>query len=424
MQEDFGLIEDEGEDEPLVAADTPDWLADLGVDDEDEEEESEAPLQTEQPGWLSEELQEDFGLIEDEGEDEPLVAADTPDWLAELDADEDEELQEDFGLIEDKGEDEPLVAADTPDWLAELDTDEDEELQEDFDLIEDEGEDEPLVAAGTPDWLAELDTDEDEELQEDFDLIEDEGEDEPLVAAGTPDWLSEEFQEDFDLDVDEETPDWITDVENVVEEAQEETLVANPLDLLNEAPEETAPEPASNAPDWLNAMVPGLDVDYEAEEDKPIETEYVEEGAGEAEIDWLNQIVEEEINQPPETPLEALPGLSAEPEPEAEATASRFAFSKPPAWLSFSRPPAWAAKAQEPKTEEPERKSGGGLFGWLRRPKKQAPPEDDLIDDEDIAALEDELDQLGLLDEEEPPQRNPGIKPLSLGRKPADDEDK
>src|SRR6185369_13475965 len=36
-----------------------------------------------------------------------------------------------------------------------------------------------------------------------------------------------------------------------------------------------SPAPASNAPDWLNAMVPGLDVDYDAPEDEPVETEYL-----------------------------------------------------------------------------------------------------------------------------------------------------
>jgi formylglycine-generating enzyme required for sulfatase activity len=36
-----------------------------------------------------------------------------------------------------------------------------------------------------------------------------------------------------------------------------------------------APPPADNAPDWLNAMVPGLDVDYEAQEDESEYPEYV-----------------------------------------------------------------------------------------------------------------------------------------------------
>jgi hypothetical protein len=37
-----------------------------------------------------------------------------------------------------------------------------------------------------------------------------------------------------------------------------------------------SPPPAENAPDWVNAMVPGLDIDYEATEDAPIEQYYIE----------------------------------------------------------------------------------------------------------------------------------------------------
>ncbi|MBL8156535.1 MAG: hypothetical protein JNM70_20315, partial [Anaerolineae bacterium] len=113
--------------------------------------------------------------------------------------------------------------------------------------------------------------------------------------------------------------------------------------LEAEAP--AAPAPAENAPDWLNAMVPGLDVDYSAPEDEQIESEFVPGSenrivpaiptakAGETarpEYAWLVDIVDEESRQT------AALGEESRPQP-------RFRFSRLPVWL---RPPT--EKRDEP----------------------------------------------------------------------------
>ncbi len=78
--------------------------------------------------------------------------------------------------------------------------------------------------------------------------------------------------------------------------------------------------PAENAPDWLNAMVPGLDVDYEAREDEVEAVEALEERAVPAlkrDYDWVAALATAEtaLDQP-------------------ATTRPRFVFSRPPAWLS------------------------------------------------------------------------------------------
>jgi tetratricopeptide (TPR) repeat protein len=84
-----------------------------------------------------------------------------------------------------------------------------------------------------------------------------------------------------------------------------------------------------NTPDWLNAMVPGLDVDVTAQEYILPDEEFdlVEEApipidrsaAGNAEFGWLVRIVEEEV--------------------AASQPVRRFSFSRPPAWARPARPP-------------------------------------------------------------------------------------
>jgi hypothetical protein len=100
-----------------------------------------------------------------------------------------------------------------------------------------------------------------------------------------------------------------------------------------------------NTPDWLNAMAPGLDIDYEAEEDAPIESEFmarsqpspqrIDQAA--QDFDWLTNIVEEESKKPPLTL----------PETPGSATTSRpkFVFSRPPLWLRDDAPAKQVAPA-------------------------------------------------------------------------------
>jgi hypothetical protein len=137
-------------------------------------------------------------------------------------------------------------------------------------------------------------------------------------------------------DADDEDEYWLSEQEPEPESAvgeefeedavtEPEGLTTLPADELMSDEEAFEPVPASNAPDWLNAMVPGLDVDYEASEDEPIETEFLSESAEEEEQEqrefgWVEDIIEEESRQP---------------EPAAaEAPRRRFSFTRPPAWLS------------------------------------------------------------------------------------------
>jgi hypothetical protein len=114
-------------------------------------------------------------------------------------------------------------------------------------------------------------------------------------------------------------------------EQEQQSAPENEFEATSFDQEELVPAPAENAPDWLNAMVPGLDVDYDAPEDEPIEQEYLESPTPrrlEAEaivsapsptrdFDWLNEIVAEESLQ--------------QSQPTRERR--RFVFSRQPAWL-------------------------------------------------------------------------------------------
>lgn len=84
----------------------------------------------------------------------------------------------------------------------------------------------------------------------------------------------------------------------------------------------------SNAPDWLNAMVPGLDIDTAAGTtgiDDVLEEDLSEETADAAaampdDYEWLNEMVDEETKSDIIVPAVA-------------AQAPRFVFSRPPRWL-------------------------------------------------------------------------------------------
>jgi len=132
-----------------------------------------------------------------------------------------------------------------------------------------------------------------------------------------------------------DVPDWLT----AMNDASQKPVTNGEADKdyeWDEAPAEesmpAAPAPASNAPDWLNAMVPGLDVDYDAPEDEPVETEFLptnkaasaaptpaKEAKTRPEFGWLLDIVSEESQQVTVV---------------ADKTAlRRFVFSKLPTWL-------------------------------------------------------------------------------------------
>lgn len=129
-----------------------------------------------------------------------------------------------------------------------------------------------------------------------------------------------------ELDEDEDwlSADWQDDAEAPVLEADE-------LDELPdvEIAEETVIAPATNAPDWLNAMVPGLDMDFEAPEDAPVESTDAESfgtldetlGAR-SEYAWVIDLVAQEEHET----------APAEVAPNAAFDEPRFVFRSLPAW--------------------------------------------------------------------------------------------
>ncbi len=93
-----------------------------------------------------------------------------------------------------------------------------------------------------------------------------------------------------------------------------------------EIAEETIIAPATNAPDWLNAMVPGLDMDFETAGDESVETEYAgafdETLGARSEYAWVIDLVEQEE-------METAPAAMVS---EAEFEQPRFVFRSLPAW--------------------------------------------------------------------------------------------
>jgi len=108
----------------------------------------------------------------------------------------------------------------------------------------------------------------------------------------------------------------------------------------------------SNAPDWLNAMVPGLDVDYEAEEDRPIETDFIaaepadvigHDDATGGGFTWVEQMVAQEQRA---TEMALANGYDP---------LARYPFTVDPAWvralksLTDQDPPADGADSDLPE---------------------------------------------------------------------------
>ena len=233
-----------------------------------------------------------------------------------------------------------------PDWLSSIGP----ETEEEAPAAEMETEEE--------DWLA--------DIEPSAEASPDETEAQPMVTRildsgeDQPDENLEPIEADYEDETENETPvepapaqtqilaDYEYDFGLTDEPAEPEAEVISDEDYFASQPDyddvsmeqalaaAPAPPPAENAPDWLNAMVPGLDLDYEAtEEDAPLESSYIESGAahrvqaqvpGEQEgeparnFDWLVEIVDEETSQ--FTPIK-----DEAPEPK------RFTFSRQPAWL-------------------------------------------------------------------------------------------
>jgi tetratricopeptide (TPR) repeat protein len=386
------LSDDEELEEAKPVADAEiDWMADLSDNEEEEEFEAE-PVVDAEIDWMSD-------LSDDELEEEPI--ADTEiDWMSDLSDDEELEEEEPIGETIDDGNwlseeaDDEMVAESTSDWGLDFESDDSEEYvatgmtgllntireKRATDELDDATGDMEIDTTGAfdnePDWLGALDSSDAEE----------EIEAEP-VAASTSDWgmsfaddeddemlegmpLAEtdtdfsDFDDEDELEAVEAIPfdeadtsfsDFDDEDEYVAEEAVP-LAEAESLSTFDDEPEfEAAAEAIAadfedyeeelefarpdNAPDWLNAMVPGLDLDYAAEEDEPVESEYAEASshrqrvlaeeaaAATSDFTWLQAIVDTETGVKPSSDRDETD------EPVARPSLRRFIFSKLPAWM-------------------------------------------------------------------------------------------
>jgi hypothetical protein len=320
----MSIEDEEAEAEPTtppVGMPAPDWISELQAAEAMPEETAVEEV-AETPDWLSA-----MQPAEAEAELEAEAEVEVPDWLSEA-APVPAEVEAAATPLEDwePATSDDVIArmsGDVPNWLTELQAEEAHDTAEvDAARVEMPAD----SVADAPDWLHEMQPEAEGEMEAPA----------AVVSGEQPEWLSE-------LQAAESAPP----VESVAElsgMAPEAEMVEWPEEAV-EAEAPAAPAPAENAPDWLNAMVPGLDVDYSAPEDEPIESEFVPGSenrvvpaiptakTGEAprpEYAWLVDIVDEESRQT------AALGEESRPQP-------RFRFSRLPAWL---RPPT--EKRDEP----------------------------------------------------------------------------
>ncbi|MBL8119953.1 MAG: hypothetical protein JNJ78_20650, partial [Anaerolineae bacterium] len=322
--------ESEFDDEQLAAADSPDWLAAAQLDLEPESTPA-AVVSDDTPDWLRD--------VQPEAEAAPEVepvADSAPDWLSSLEP------------LDETDEPEP-AAADEPDWITDIvPADIEEEPHTTAEWLSDPELDAPppqpernFVPPGNFGATRDLsdytggsahDDDRDWLPKTDDDLIS-------RVTSDAPQWLDEvqmdavpepdqSYSEFSETDENGDMPDWI----QAMKPAPAEPEYAEPEISIEDALPGT-PAPAENAPDWLNAMVPGLDVDYDAPEDEQIEKDFIAghenritpgskastaESRPRPEFSWLTDIVDEESQQ-----IRTV----------GERSRRRFVFSRLPAWL-------------------------------------------------------------------------------------------
>jgi hypothetical protein len=346
-------------EDSALSADQPDWLNDMAPGP-DETPAVDMPLasELETPDWAS-------AFESPTLEPTTLSSEVQPDWLQMMGDEETHAPLED--IVPDDASLPTMRSAQTID-LSET------EFAQGF-QIEEPDLTEPLAAASV-DWLSEssnLEDSMDQAVTADSDWLSEmqaaatDAVPEEAIQAATPDWLSGMEPDAMDADqiaepdwsaaeVPADSPDWLgavepaAEVESVlpmdsledVETARIHAVMEASSDQAaydwDESLEETAPAaplPAANAPDWLNAMVPGLDVDPSAEEDLQLESEFmpgsenrvtavlpVAQPKPTPDYNWVNEIVQEETQPVQEV---AVAG--------AGAGKSRFSFSRLPKWL-------------------------------------------------------------------------------------------
>ena len=292
------------------------------------------PESTESAGapWLSANLEEqdeadaDFDLFaEDEGlqkllkatsDTEPLDLSDIEDWLYADEAEPDQLSAEDIDKLVELED----GALDQSTWLDEAAEPATSELP--LGSAPAVAEDENLRNAQLIDsWGQELGIDDDED-------------DDPYI-----DWLSEDASDDIAdepvmLAAEEPDPapaaqaaepDPVTLTEGDPSETARAWGLNDEGQLKDFVEEEVGLADAEVAPSWLNAMVPGIDRETDAEPEK--ELEFAQPVARtDKDFGWVNEIVEEETGE-----------MAALDLPAPAADLPYFRFSNPPLWLAILR---------------------------------------------------------------------------------------
>ena len=311
-ERDYYAVVEEGPEVPAEAGEPPEWLGAIASS-------AAAPPEETEPDYIFEPVRSEFGWLEEVSE--AAAAADEEALAAEAEAGEAETSE--AGAWPGAA-----AAAGAFAWMATYD--------------EEQGEAEPAqpAEAGVPeaiDWLAEHKPAA-EEPAYGFEVAA------PLQThiLDADDWpTAPEPAYGFEAETaaPAETDDWPP---ADTDDAELERLYAAAH----------RPPPADNAPEWLNNMVPGLELDYAAEEDEPLESAYTERrlAAAGGDFDWLNRIVDEETGSMLAIGAAAAAGLPRQP---------RFVFTREPAWLRrpASRPDAEPADSSDDDFELPD---------WLR----------------------------------------------------------
>jgi tetratricopeptide (TPR) repeat protein len=340
------------DDLPAVASvnDTPDWLTAIDPTLSDKSSEPEADMITT--------TSDDFAWYEDEDKPQSVASVDeVPDWLSAI-QEGDEAAAESDALA-------PVGLADGEGDMA-MDSDTDlETIMGDILAKEDTlSADAPLADPETL-IMSEMGESDDEAVADDLDAIfmSDAPSDDEATADDFDALVMREIAAQDELDAPPEGFDTLIldanaavippSADAMIDGITDETEMAIPQLALDDGfADEVALVPAENAPDWLNAMVPGLDVDYEAREDEIAEVAALEERAAPSlkrDYDWVVGLAAAESAL--ETPPPARP---------------RFVFSRLPAWMSGDKP-APASSDGLPDWVDDEGTSGSAdVPAWLK----------------------------------------------------------
>ena len=421
---DANWLEDVNDQQPVAEANDDDWLSELGDGFSSELTDEQTDEEWAVGDSFTDELDEDIVA-------EPADA----DWLSDLDADDsdlpDYDTDEDDDAIAEPDDADSLEGVNEVQPVADVwDDDEDEDITDE--LVDPE----PMMEKEEDNWLAGIGVQEEDEWDEEYyDEYEDEYELNISSTSGMSDMLetirtSREEGDDSHLDdFEHDEPEWlkqtgelISPVENdevdwgneeeampmaEFDEYDDEDFEALSEDNYgnDEYEEELEQVDADNAPDWLNAMVPGLDLDFEAEDEGHLDEGFEtrentlrERRINESEtikddFDWLQDIVEEETGAIAVVSDEE---LSTTPPPTPIAPRKQYIFSSPPVWAQDDSAKENIAKTVSVAGEVPDYLSDFDEFEELEVNEYDF---DETLDDEfkfeseEVVTIDDEFDE-------------------------------